>query len=84
MADPIKSYRDLEVWRLAVDWTEVIYRTTGRWPADERFGLTSQIRRAAVSVASNIAEAPSEEPRASSCSSSEWRRGLWRKPKPSS
>lgn len=56
MSDPIKSYRDLEVWRLAVDWTEAIYRTTARWPPDERFGLISQIRRAAVSVASNIAE----------------------------
>ncbi len=56
MAGSIKSYRDLEVWRLAVDWAEAIYRTTGRWPVDERFGLTSQIRRAAVSIASNIAE----------------------------
>ena len=50
------SYRDLEVWRHALDWTEAIYQTTTHWPRDERFGLISQVRRAAVSVVSNIAE----------------------------
>lgn len=56
MTEGVKSYRDLEVWKLSIDWIEAVYRGTTRWPADERFGLTSQVRRASVSVASNIAE----------------------------
>ena len=52
----MRCYQDLDVWRFSVDWTEAIYRTTAAWPSDERFGLISQVRRAAVSVASNIAE----------------------------
>lgn len=39
-----------------MDWTESVYDTTAHWPSDERFGLISQVRRAAVSLASNIAE----------------------------
>lgn len=56
MPGDVRSYQDLDVWRFAVDWTEVGYRMTADWPSDERFGLIGQIRRAAVSVASNIAE----------------------------
>ena len=53
---PIKSYRDLEVWQRGIDLTEQVYETTRPFPEEEKFGLTSQLRRAAVSVPSNIAE----------------------------
>ncbi|WP_298744432.1 four helix bundle protein [uncultured Brevundimonas sp.] len=56
MTEGVTSYRDLQVWRKAMDWVEAIYEATAHWPRDERFGLISQIRRASVSVASNIAE----------------------------
>jgi len=56
MTGEIRSYRDLEAWRLAIRLTKVVYRMSDHFPSDERFGLTSQIRRAAVSIASNIAE----------------------------
>ena len=52
----IQSYRDLKVWRTSMDLAAEIYRLTTRFPRDERFGLTVQLRRAAVSVASNIGE----------------------------
>ena len=53
MAD---AYRDLIAWRKATDLALEIYRATQKFPKDELYGLTSQMRRAAVSVASNIAE----------------------------
>ena len=52
----IKSYRDLDVWQLGMDLVVECYAVTRRFPADERFGLTSQMRRAAVSIPSNVAE----------------------------
>ena len=52
----IKSHRDLEVWRLGLDLAEAVYRCTAEFPKSEMFGLSSQMRRAAVSVPSNIAE----------------------------
>ena len=52
----LKSYRDLEVWKRSIDWAERIYHVSRSWPPEERYGLTSQLRRAAVSVAANIAE----------------------------
>ena len=52
----IKSYRDLQVWQEAVDLVELVYRASAAFPADERFGLTSQLRRSSVSIPSNIAE----------------------------
>jgi four helix bundle protein len=58
---PIKSYRDLTVWQHAMDLAESLYRVTSPFPKEEMFGLTSQIRRAAVSVAANIAEGHGRE-----------------------
>ncbi|MCL6541044.1 four helix bundle protein [Roseiflexus sp.] len=51
-----QSYRDLLVWQKGTALALEIYRVTQRFPSDERFGLTAQLRRAAVSVPSNIAE----------------------------
>ena len=51
-----KSYRDLAVWQRAMRLAKRIYEVTQKFPADERFGLTNQLRRAAVSVPSNVAE----------------------------
>jgi len=52
----VRSYRDLLVWQKSIDLAEMIYLDSKSFPAEERFGLTSQIRRAAVSVPANIAE----------------------------
>src|SRR6267378_808656 len=52
----IRSYRDLRVWQQSMDLAETIYQVTKPFPDTERYGLISQLRRAAVSVASNIAE----------------------------
>src|SRR5919206_2557000 len=50
------SFRDLRVWQESIDLTAAIYRATIRFPKHEVYGLSQQIRRAAVSVSSNIAE----------------------------
>ena len=52
----IRSYQDLEVWQMAMDLVEDCYRLTRQFPREEQYGLTSQIRRAAVSIPANIAE----------------------------
>jgi four helix bundle protein len=52
----VQSFRDLLVWQRAIQTTVSIYRLTKDFPREEAYGLTSQIRRAAVSVPSNIAE----------------------------
>jgi hypothetical protein len=51
-----KNYQDLIAWKRAMDLVETVYRESVVMPADERFGLTAQMRRAAVSVPANIAE----------------------------
>lgn len=51
-----ERHRELKIWNDAVKFAGEIYNLTGSFPAEERFGLTSQLRRAAVSVPSNIAE----------------------------
>jgi four helix bundle protein len=50
------SFKDLVVWQRAIQLSLAIYKLTSFFPDSERFGLTSQLRRASVSVASNIAE----------------------------
>ena len=52
----VKSFRDLLVWQKAMDLADAIYTATAAFPRSEMFGLTSQLRRAAVSIPSNIAE----------------------------
>lgn len=52
----MKTHKDLDVWREAIKLSKGIYLLTQRYPKEEVFGLVSQMRRAAVSVASNIAE----------------------------
>lgn len=52
----IRDYRDLELWQKALDLVVESYRITKSFPSDERYGLTAQLRRAAVSIPSNIAE----------------------------
>jgi len=53
----IRSFRDLVAWQVGTDAVELTYRLTADFPDSERFGLVSQMRRAAVSIPSNIAEA---------------------------
>lgn len=52
----IERFEDLRVWQGAIDLAEAVYRATEAFPPSEQFGLTSQLRRAVVSVPSNIAE----------------------------
>jgi len=52
----IKSFEDLNIWKEAHRLTVVIYKITRKFPKDEAFGLISQLRRAAFSIPSNIAE----------------------------
>ncbi len=56
MTTAIRSYHDLIAWQKAVALSLKIYQLTAKFPADERFGLISQLRRASVGVPSNIAE----------------------------
>jgi four helix bundle protein len=53
---PLKSYKELIVWQKAYELTLLVYKETEKFPKSEIFGLTSQLRRATVSIASNIAE----------------------------
>ena len=51
-----KNYQGLVAWQRAIDLVEAVYRESARMPAEERFGLVAQMRRAAVSIPANIAE----------------------------
>lgn len=52
----VRNYRELIVWQKAMDLVELIYQATKQFPKEELYGLTSQVRRSAVSIPSNIAE----------------------------
>jgi four helix bundle protein len=52
----LKSYRELQVWQRSIELATAVYRLAAGFPRDEVYGLSSQMKRAAVSVASNIAE----------------------------
>jgi four helix bundle protein len=52
----IKSYKDLTVWQKSIELVVAVYELTENFPSEEKFGLVSQMRRAAVSIPSNIAE----------------------------
>ena len=64
MAHP--TYRDLKVWQKAMELVTAIYTDTQAFPKSETYGLTSQMRRAAVSIPSNIAEGQGRRPEATS------------------
>ena len=52
----IKTHKDLDVWKKSIEFVTEIYKITRDFPAEEKFGLSSQLRRASVSIPSNIAE----------------------------
>ena len=52
----LKTHKDLEVWKKSIDFVTELYKITAIFPKEELYGLTSQMRRAAVSIPSNIAE----------------------------
>lgn len=58
------GFEKLTAWQKAVGYADLVYRVTQRFPTEERFGLTNQLRRSAVSVSSNIAEGSSRSSRA--------------------
>ena len=57
------NFEKLEVWQKSIDFADSVYRVIKAFPDDERFGLTNQMRRAAVSISSNIAEGTSRHSR---------------------
>jgi four helix bundle protein len=58
------SFERLAVWQKAIEYADFVYKMTRDFPADERFGLTSQLRRSAVSISANLAEGSSRSSRA--------------------
>ncbi|MEY2495774.1 MAG: hypothetical protein QOJ45_2266 [Verrucomicrobiota bacterium] len=56
MEKKTQNYKDLVVWQKGIELAKAIYRLTGKFPSEEKFGLVSQMRRATISIPSNIAE----------------------------
>ena len=52
----LKSYKELQVWKVSMDFVVEIYKLTDKFPSSELYGLTNQIRRSSVSIPSNLAE----------------------------
>src|SRR5687767_10278278 len=52
----MRSHNNLDAWKRSIDFVVAVYRITDQFPKEEKFGLTSQLRRAAVSIPANIAE----------------------------
>ncbi len=61
MTKDFKSYRDLDAWQKAMDMVIECYKKVKKFPSNEKYGLTSQIQRAAVSIPANIAEGQSRQ-----------------------
>lgn len=57
----MRNFKELEVWKIARTLVKEIYQLTASFPVDEKFGLTSQIRRCSISIAANIAEGSAKE-----------------------
>ena len=57
------NFEKLEVWHQAIEFADLVYSNTRKFPSDERFGLANQMRRAAASISSNIAEGSSRNSR---------------------
>jgi four helix bundle protein len=60
---PMFNFEKLDTWKEAIQFADLVYSLTRKFPGDERFGLTNQMRRAAVSVSSNVAEGSSRSSR---------------------
>jgi hypothetical protein len=56
MEGKLKTHKDLDAWKGSIDLVQMVYTVTKKFPRDELYGLTNQLRRAAVSIPSNIAE----------------------------
>lgn len=56
MSEKIKTYSDLDIWKKGIEFVKKVYVMTGKFPKEETYGLSSQMRRSAISVPSNVAE----------------------------
>ena len=56
MSDKLKNHKDLECWKTSMDFVDDVYLLTKKFPKEELYGLSSQLRRSAISIPSNIAE----------------------------
>jgi four helix bundle protein len=66
------NLQELKIWTKAIDLATAIYKATGNFPQEEKYGLTSQIRRSAVSIPSNIAEGAGRNSSKEFCTFSEF------------